>query len=596
VVHSLLQLRGLFTNSPNNNVPYRVTIMSNHINGSPSEVRLKILLAIFVLFFAILAFRLLQKQIFEYDHYQALAKQQYTTTKELPPSRGKIYVKDGYNTSRYYPMALNQPTYQLLAVPKNIKNKAGVSDKVAPIINKDVDEFYNEINNNKPYIPPIAKKLTKNQAEKVERLELEGILLIPEEWRYYPEGKLLSHVLGYVNIDREGQYGLEGFWDEYLRGEPGTVVGEKGSWGDIIDVGIESEARDGDNLYLSIDRVIQYGIYERLKEAVTKYRAEKGTIIVAEPETGKIMAMASYPDFNPSKYSKTEDITRFNNPSIAEVYEPGSVFKVVTMASAIDSGKVQPETAERFGKCVEVGIETICTSTGKAYGTETMTQVLENSDNVGMVWVADQMEGKDFYNYIRDFGFGSYTEIDINTEVKGELLPLSNWREINKATMSFGQGIAVTPLQIVQAVSAIANGGKLMQPYIVEKRIIWDGEEEVTQPKVVRQVIAEDTAEKIKEMMVSVVENGFGRKAKVSGYAIAGKTVTAEVPVRGRGYSEDINIVSFAGFAPADNPAYTMLIKLDSPEGAPWSSDTVAPLFGEISEWLLHHLQIPPSS
>ena len=265
------------------------------------------------------------------------------------------------------------------------------------------------------------------------------------------------------------------------------------------------------------------------------------------------------------------------------------------MSAGIDSNKIKPETSNHFGKCVEVGIETICTSTEKAYGTETMTQVLENSDNVAMVWVAEQIGNKDFYNYIRDFGFGSYTEIDANTEVKGELLPLSSWRDINRATMAFGQGIAVTPLQMTQAIATIANGGTLMQPYIVKKRVDFAGDENITQGKTVRQVISESTSEAVKEMMVSVIENGFGRKAKVQGYKIAGKTGTAEVPVQGRGYSEDINIVSFGGFAPADDPQFAMLIMIDRPEGAPWSSDTAAPLFGEISKWLLRYLQIPPS-
>ncbi len=420
-------------------------------------------------------------------------------------------------------------------------------------------------------------------------------MLIPEEWRYYPEDRLASHVLGYVNVDAEGQYGIEGYWDEYLKGEPGVLLGERGSWGDIIDVGIESQAKDGEDLYLTIDRIIQNKIYEELREAVQKYRAKKGTIIITNPDTGEIMAMASYPDFNPNLYYRTKEVERFNNPAIAEVYEPGSVFKIVTMAAGVDTGKVESETKNFFKKCVDVGIETICTSTGKAYGTETMTEVLENSDNVGMVWVAEQVGGKNFYNYIRDFGFGTYTEIDMNTEVKGELLPLSEWREINRATMAFGQGIAVTPLQMVQAISAIANGGELMQPYIVEKRIDFEGNEDIAEGKIVRQVVSRETSETIKEMMVSVVDNGFGRKARVEGYRIAGKTGTAEVPVSGRGYSEDINIVSFGGFAPADDPKFAMLIKLDQPEGAPWSSDTVAPLFGELSEWLLHHLQIPPS-
>jgi cell division protein FtsI/penicillin-binding protein 2 len=559
------------------------------------QMRLRIVLGLFILLFGVIILRLFQKQILQFDYYKALAKQQYTTTKELPPSRGKIYVKDGYGTNNFYPIAINKPSYQVLVVPKNVKDPRIVAESIAPIIEKNVDEIYDGINNNRPYIPPIVKKLTKEQAKKIETLNLEGVLLIPEEWRYYPEKRMASHVIGYVNLDQMGQYGIEGYWDEYLKGESGTLTGEKSSWGNIISSGIGKEPKNGDDLYLTIDRVIQFHVYQKLREAVKKYAADQGTIIVADPRTGAILAMASYPDFDPNYYYKTKDVKRFNNPAIADAYEPGSVFKVVAMAAALDAGKVKPETQQNFGRCVKVGIETICTSTGRAYGNENMTQILENSDNVGMVWVADQMDNKTFYNYMRDFGFGSFTDIDIDTEAKGELLTLSSWREINKATISFGQGIAVTPLQMIQALNAIANQGKMMQPYLVEKRVESSGEEHTTKAKLVRQVISEDIVQKVKEMMVSVVDNGFGRKAQVAGYRIAGKTGTAEVPVAGRGYSEDINIISFGGFAPADNPRFAMLVKLDNPKGAPWSSEVAAPVWGDIAKWLLRYLQIAPT-
>lgn len=565
----------------------------NNNDQAAFSARLSFIIGFFVILFLALIFRLYQKQILQYSYYQVLAKQQYTTTKELPPSRGKIYVKDSYDTNKYFPVALNEPSYQLLIVPKSVKNPKTSAEQIGPIINMDIDEIYNKINNSKPYIPPIAKKLTKEQAKKIEDLSLEGILLIPEEWRYYPENRMLSHVLGYVDWEGKGQYGIEDYWNDDLSGTAGSLVGEKSSGGEVVAQYSSIDPQDGSDLYLTIDRVVQYIISEKLKEAVKKYAADSGTVIVADPKTGAILGMASYPDFNPNKYSSTKQIERFNNPSTASVYEPGSVFKVVAMAAGIDSGKVKPDTRGFFGRCVEVGIEKICTSTGRAYGNETMTNVLENSDNVGMVWMAGEMPDKTFYQYIRDFGFGTNSNIDTSGEVKGELMPLSMWRSINKATISFGQGIAVTPVQMVQALSVIANKGKLMQPFLVEKQKK-SGEEKITTPKLVRQVVSQETASKIKQMMISVVDNGFGKKAQIPGYAIAGKTGTAEVAKDG-GYDPKKNIISFGGFAPAEKPKFTMLVKLDHPKGAPWSSEVAAPVWKEIAEELLKYFRIAPT-
>lgn len=559
-------------------------------------MRAKIIFFASILIIFGLATRLFQKQILQSEYYRALAKKQYTIEREIPPIRGQIYVRDGWKTNEYYPIALNKEMYSVLAIPKNIKDPQKVASELGKILDIDEDEIFGKIDNDKPYIPPLKKRLEYEKAKEVEDEKLEGVLLLPEEWRFYPEEDLAAHVLGYVNAESSGQYGIEGYYDEELKGE--TKVALEGRQNISHYLGqflTSSEQAEGSDIYLTIDRTIQYVAEEKLKKAVEKNKAKSGSIIIANPKNGEILAMASYPDYNPNNFSQIEDMDIFNDPNISKIYEPGSVFKIFCMAGALDKQKVSPQTTGVFGAKIEVGIETITNSIGQAYGKETMTQVLENSDNVAMVFVEQQLGHDDFYQYIKDFGFGALTGVDLSGEVPAEVSPLSEWQEIEGATMSFGQGIAVTPIQLVAAAGAIANGGLLLQPKIVDKIVNPSGEEKTIETRTVRQVISEKTANLLTSMMVSVVEKGYGKQAKVPGYSIAGKTGTAEIPKeKGQGYLENENIGSFLGFAPAADPAFVMLIKMDSPAGAPWAEASVAPWFGEMSSWLLHYMQIPP--
>jgi len=314
-----------------------------------------------------------------------------------------------------------------------------------------------------------------------------------------------------------------------------------------------------------------------------------------EPASGAIRAMANWPSFDPNQYSQVEDIGIFLNPAVQEVYEPGSVFKLITLAAGLDSGRVTPQTVYEDNGQIRIKGSIISNVNGKSYGQQTMTQVLEKSINTGAVFVQQEIGQDIFRDYIQRFNFSQPTGVDLTGEVGGDISNIFTDREINLATISFGQGITVTPLGLIAAIGTIANQGKLMQPYLVEKIIDSDGLETIKEPHLIKEVISSKTAEELTKMMVSVVENGFGKPAGVSGYNIAGKTGTAQIPdPKEGGYSSEETIHTFVGFAPAFNPQFVILIKLDQPKGISFAADSTSPVFKKMAEYLFNYLEIPP--
>ena len=298
-----------------------------------------------------------------------------------------------------------------------------------------------------------------------------------------------------------------------------------------------------------------------------------------------------------NQYQKEKDLSIFLNGAAQKLFEPGSVLKPITMAAGLEMGVITPETTYTDPGSIKVGSYVIYNYHQQKYGEKTMTEVLENSDNVAMVWLSQQIGEESFYEYLKNFGFGAKTGIDLETESEGKLLELKQWRPIHLATISFGQGIAVTPIQIISSYIAIANKGEFLQPYIVDKIVEPSGKVIQREPKKIRRIIKEETAKTITEMMVSVVKKGHGKKAGVEGYQIAGKTGTAQIPDPEKaGYLEGINIGSFAGFAPANDPKFVMLVKIDKPKNMEWAEASAAPVFGEIAEWLLNYFEIPKQS
>lgn len=407
--------------------------------------------------------------------------------------------------------------------------------------------------------------------------------------RFYPEGNLASSVVGFLGFqdkNRIGQYGIEEYYEPWLSGQ----VGSK----NFLDrVGFSNNSNQGSSLILTIDKNIQFFAEAKLKELVDKWGASGGNVIIQDPKTGSILAMAEYPSFDPNRYF-TYSLEEFINPNIQVPFEPGSSFKPITMAAALDAGSVKPETSYFDSGEIKAGSSTIRNYDLKSNGWQTMTNVLEKSINTGAVFAMRQTGHDKFLEYLERFQFGKKTDIDLAGEATGDIRNLYTGREINFITASFGQGISVTPLQLVNAYSAIANGGMIMRPYVVEKIIKADGESVIVKPEVIAEPITRETAKTLTSMLVSVIENGSIKKAVVPGFHIAGKTGTAQEAKSEGGYSEFF-IHNLVGFGPVENPRFTVLIKLDRPNGVETAAVSLADAFGDILRFLINYYGIAPS-
>jgi len=559
-----------------------------------------LLIMVTVFFCLVIIWRLFSIQVLQHDYFLALASGQQKIYEDLVPERGRIYIEDRF-TKNLYPLAINKRLTLVYSIPKQVQDIDGVAEKLADILELPADELKEKLSKENDLYEPLKHRVTDDKVEEIKNLDLAGIRFQPEDWRYYPDGEFAAHILGFVGFvedGKKGRYGLEGYYNDLLAGKEGHLAMEKDAAGRLISMGEKSfqKATDGDDLVLTIDRFIQFKVETKIKEAVEKFGAQRGTVIIANPHTGEIIAMANFPTFNPNKYSEVEDANVFTNTAVYSLYEPGSAFKPVIMTSALDLGLVSPHTTVEDSGAIKVDEFTIRNFDGGASGTVTMTEILEKSINIGMVQIAQKMGRERVYEYVDNFGFNELSGIDLDTEASSELADYQQWSDADLATVSFGQGISVTPIQLVTATSAIANGGKLVQPHIVKKIVHSAGEEEIIASKETRQVISPAVAATTSAMMVSVVENGFGEPAKVPGYKIAGKTGTAQVPnENGPGYDPSQKITSFIGFAPVEDPQFVMLVRLDNPGGDVWGASTAAPVFKEIAEEIFRYYQIPPS-
>ena len=406
--------------------------------------------------------------------------------------------------------------------------------------------------------------------------------------RFYPQEELASALVGFWGFQggqRMGQYGVEEYYEPWLSGQ----VGFKNF---LSKVGLANE-NPGSALILTVDKNIQFFVEAKLEELVKRWGASAGGAIIQDPRTGAILAMANRPKFNPNHYSKYP-LEHFINSNIQNSFEPGSSFKAITMAAALDSGAVSPQSSYFDSGEVKVGSSTVRNYDLKSNGYQTMTQVLEKSINTGAVFAMRQTGRDKFLEYIEKFRFGQKTDIDLAGEISGDIKNLYTKREINFVTASFGQGVAVTPLQLINSYSAIANGGKLMRPYVVEKIVRPSGETTEIKPEVIAEPITPETAKTLTSMLISVIENGSIKKAKVADYKIAGKTGTAQEAKAEGGYS-DFFIHNLVGFGPAENPRFTILLKLDRPQGIETAAVSLADSFGDIARFLISYYGIPPT-
>ncbi|MDR3643201.1 MAG: penicillin-binding protein 2 [Candidatus Doudnabacteria bacterium] len=559
------------------------------------------LLAVFLcLLFVVLAAKLFYLQVLQGAELKKAAEAQHSIYQKLLPSRGEIDMVDKAS-SALVPLATNVKSYLVYAVPSEVLNPGLAAASLAGVLQLDSKDILGKITQTDKKYVIIKKQLTDAEQSQIKQLALAGIFFDSEDTRVYPQNSLLSQTVGFLgysgkNPNKTGLYGLERYFNQDLSGSSGQVTAQKDSGGAMIyGAGIDREpALDGANLILTIDQTIQFQAESMLKDMVDKNGADSGSIIVANPKTGAILALAGYPNFDPNQYNTVANPADFNNQTVTGNYEPGSVFKAITMAAALDENKVTATSTYVDTGDVAVGGFHIHNSDNKAHGLTTMTQVLDWSYNTGAVYAENQLGNPDFLKYVNAFGFGQATGIEL-PETKGSLDGLKGNNQTNYDTASFGQGILVTPMQMLQAYTAFANGGKMMKPYIIQSEIFPDGKIVDTKPTVVKQVISPQTASTLDAMLVDVVENGYGAKAAVPGYFVAGKTGTAQVAGPDGKYLVNDNIGSFIGFAPVDNPQFVMLIRVDHPRDAEFSETTAVPVWGKLAQFILNYMGIPPS-
>lgn len=582
----------------------------------------------------VLLWQLFSITIVQHKAYLALAAKQQNVEKDILPRRGDIFVQD-HAANKDSLAATSIEQYSLSVTPNEVIHKPEYAHLLAQISGANegnllqIFEDPGVKNQGLFYMEPIKHGLSKDDVvhigKQISDLDIQigvrktavdvnfdtaqgdtiyflgGVFFQREYQRTYPQGALLAQALGFVNDKGKGQYGFEGQYDQELKGYIGRLRLEKDSTGALLRGTDSVQGKDGTNYELTIDRNVQYDVEQELAAEIKDSEAKAGSAIVLDPKTGEIIAMANLPSYDPNKFQDTakDHFEYFDNPSISSMWEPGSIFKTMVMSAALDLGVVTPTTTDTFPASVVVDGHTINTALNKAFGKESMTDVLVNSDNVAMVWVANKLGSANIYKYLQNYGFGTVTGVDLSNEIGGQLPALSDWKNITRATISFGQGIGVTPLQVASAYAAIANNGKMVRPHIVHSVVQADGSKQLVPVTEGNQVIKPETAKELRDMLTAVVVHNH-KKAGVDGYKVGGKTGTAQIPDPEKGgYIADAYNHSFAGMFPADDPKFVLLVKIDQPnlkKVGQFAETTAVPLFGRIAQFLLNYYQVPPTN
>ena len=552
---------------------------------------------------AVLLGRLAYWQVVQHGHIVALAAEQRQVTFTLPASRGRILDR-GQQL-----LASDTPVYDVVAAPTLIPadRRAATAAILAPLLGRPAPDVLKDLSR-KLQFEYLQHKLPREVADKIVARHLGGIALQQNVTRSYLSsdagqgGKdarsLASNLLGFVNDLGQGQYGVEQYYDAMLRGRDGVESTLKTGADQTITLSDRKrvEPRNGDDLVLGLDSQVQFFAEKALADGVKKTAAESGTVLIMEPSTGNIVAWADYPTFDANHFA-VSDGKLFTDPAVSSLYEPGSLMKVPTLSGGIDAGAITPGYTFNETGAVNVGGYTIRDWDLKAHGKITMTRVLEESYNVGAVKVQQMEGGANFYKYLSLFGIGRKTGVDVGNEVAQPLPPLDSVYPSQLATMSFGQGIAVTPIEMISALNTVANGGRYVSPRAVTQRIRSDGSVSALPVDRGAQVITPSTAQQMRDMMVSVVEHGSGFTAKIDGWAgqVAGKTGTANIPENGK-YTDKV-VASFAGFMPASNPRFTMVVIMRKPQGGGFQQEgtfAAAPVWKQIAQQILMQWQVTP--
>ena len=557
-----------------------------------SQRRLLQLFAFLAAWALVVIARLVHVQLVRHDHYVARAQRQQERTLDLNPVRGAIL------DSRERVLAESVPAESIYADPQAIADRAAVARKLAKVkgLGLTARELQSRLRGDGSFAW-IARQLPLEVSAEVKKLQLPGIYFLESRRRSYPRATLAANVIGYVGVDGTGLAGIEHSFDEHIHGTPGKVTLLKDARKAMYLVGGDgpNRPRDGHNVVLTLDSVIQFIAERSLEKAMKTWRATGGSVIVMDPNDGAILAMASYPTFDPNRFRDFNNVA-WRNRNIHDVYEPGSTFKIVTAAAGLEERLVTPSQMLDCGNGqIQVANVTIGEHDNHQYGMMSFEDVIVNSSNVGTVRVGLALGQQRMYDWIRRFGFGEKTGLPLPGEETGILRQPKRWSLVSPASLSIGQEISVTPLQVVRAVAAVATGGMRIEPRIVEKVVDDDGKTIYEPPRIApKRVMSEKTAAVLNEILKSVVTRGTGTSAALAEHVVAGKTGTAQKAARG-GYSLDRFVGSFAGYVPADRPRLAIVVVIDDPRGQHYGGTVAAPVFREIAEGSLRYLGVAPS-
>ncbi len=553
--------------------------------------RIYFLFILFFIAFSLISYRLVSIQYFDASKYQSYAQFQHTDEFKLHSKRGKIFDRNGIE------LAISLIEKTIYANPKEVLDPSYQAEVLSGLLNISKEELELKLGDKELGFVYLKRKIAAEEAEEIARLDLPGIYMQDETKRYYPQEELAAQIIGFTGTDDNGLYGIEIQYESILRGVDGKAVAEKDVFGNVLPGNMKSyiDPVDGKDIVLTIDSQIQYITEKSLEQVCAKYNAQGATAIVMDPNSGEILAMATYPGFNPNNYQDYE-AKDYKAGAISFTYEPGSTFKIINVAGALENNTVGKDQVFDLPPSIRVSdriIKEIFRTSNIQYSTR---EIIQYSSNVGAVMLALSMGNKLYWESINEFGFGQVTGIELPGEENGIFHDYETWPASTIGALAIGQAISVTPLQLLRAVSSIANGGYLVRPTIIKEIKLGGGAGSEYPDNSMTEIISSSTAGAIKEMMLAVVENGTGTNAQIEGVKVCGKTGTAEkVNENGTGYSEGRSITSFMGFAPYDDPGIAIIVVVDEPRGEErtvWGGTVAAPVFKSIMEYSLNRMKV----
>ncbi len=566
-------------------------MLKNNNNKKINRRRIYILFILFLMAFSVIIYRLVSIQYLNASEYESYAEFQHTGQFTLNAKRGEILDRNGVELA----ISLNERT--VYANPKEVIDSTYQAEVIAEILGLDEEKIKEKLDNKNLGFVYIQRKISAEKAEKIAEYNLPGIYIQNESKRYYPLNDIAASIIGFTGVDGNGLSGIELQYEKVLRGIDITVTAEKDVFGNIIPIGDNDykEPINGKDVTLTIDSQIQYMVQQKLEEIVSEYNAIQAVSIVMNPENGEIYAMASYPGFDLNNYEEA-DPELYKIQGISFNYEPGSTFKIINVSTALENNTVGRYQLFNLAPSIKVGdrvIKEIFRTYNIDYTTE---EIIKYSSNIGAVTIALSMGEKKFWEGIKEFGFGEQTGVGLPGEEKGIFHDYKTWPASTIGALAIGQSISVTPLQLLRAVCAVANGGYLVTPTIVKEIELLENEQDDIQSEERKRIIIQETADAVKDMMLAVVEGGTGTRAQVEGVEVCGKTGTAEKANRsGAGYDEGRQITSFIGFAPYEEPKVAVIVVVDEPQGGEneiWGGTVAAPAFSDIVDFSLNRLKI----